>query len=193
MHAQLVWKPGTVKICYHGLSAHKEQFTITTDGKNGHCPIAWTEGQPDDAQTSHRKKPFCADFPYFLLFARWGETMVSLKAYLRCKQSNHLATGRAHRDWRPHRLNAQVYFEQGWSPSKVKTGQYLPGREINEYRGVVDNLYKFNDLSTKFSSIKECKLCRLFAVAIFNVTSSNEKAPSETAAGQFGANGLQVG
>lgn len=122
-----------------------------------------------------------------------GETMVSLKAYLRCKQSNHLATGRAHRDWRPHRLNAQVYSEQGWSPSKVKTGQYLPGREINEYRGVVDNLYKFNDLSTKFSSIKECKLCRLFAVAIFNVTSSNEKAPSETAAGQFGANGLQVG
>lgn len=72
MHAQLVWKPGTVKICYHGLSAHKEQFAITTDGKNGHCPIAWTEGQPDDAQTSHRKKPFHADFPYFLLFARWG-------------------------------------------------------------------------------------------------------------------------
>lgn len=54
MHAQLVRKPGTVNICYHGLSAHEEQFAITTDGTNGHCPIAWTEGQPGDAQPSQR-------------------------------------------------------------------------------------------------------------------------------------------
>ena len=55
-------------------------------------------------------------------------------------------------------------------------------------RGVADKLWKSDDLSTKFCFIKECKSHRLFAAAIFNATSQNEKAPSETAAGQFGAN-----
>ncbi|EOB02071.1 hypothetical protein Anapl_00964 [Anas platyrhynchos] len=35
-------KSGTAKIHYHEISAHKEQFAITTDGKNGHCPMAQT-------------------------------------------------------------------------------------------------------------------------------------------------------
>lgn len=39
MHVQLVRKPVTVKICYHGLSAHKEQFAITTDGKMEAVPL----------------------------------------------------------------------------------------------------------------------------------------------------------
>lgn len=46
-------KSGTAKIHYHEISAHKEQFAITTDGKNGHCPMAQTGGELDNGQPSH--------------------------------------------------------------------------------------------------------------------------------------------